>query len=111
MRRLTRRHGLMDSYKAAMGDVCCWPGCFKGGQDVHHIVPFSRGGLDEVQNYIVLCQFHHRGRGLHSDFESREVELATYKCLAELERFGFSIDTSEALREAHRDELIAPGAA
>jgi len=70
-------------------------------------VPLSRGGLDEVQNFVVLCWSHHRGRGMHRDFDQVEIELATYKHIAELDRFGFVIDTREALREAHRESLVA----
>lgn len=115
MKRQPRNSALMDSYKRAMGDRCSWPGCYGAGQHVHHIVPLSRGGLDEPQNYIALCENDHMRRGLHSGHAQREIELATYKHMAELRRFGFVIENRATLREAARQEsrrgialLVAP---
>ncbi len=43
-------------------DVSCkakqYGGCF-GTLDVHHRVPRSRGGTDDLDNLILLCRLHH----------------------------------------------------
>jgi hypothetical protein len=40
---------------------CAWPGCGAkaGGCDAHHIIPWSEGGLTDVDNGILLCPYHH----------------------------------------------------
>jgi hypothetical protein len=40
---------------------CAWPGCGAkaGGCDAHHIIPWSQGGLTDIDNGILLCPFHH----------------------------------------------------
>jgi hypothetical protein len=40
---------------------CAWPGCgAKAGRcDAHHIIPWSEGGLTDIDNGILLCPYHH----------------------------------------------------
>jgi hypothetical protein len=39
---------------------CRWPGCRRRlGLQVHHLVPSSRGGTDEVANLAAVCPSHH----------------------------------------------------
>jgi hypothetical protein len=40
---------------------CAWPGCGAkaGGCDAHHIIPWSQGGLTDIDNGILLCPYHH----------------------------------------------------
>jgi len=40
---------------------CAWPGCGAkaGGCDAHHIIPWSKGGLTDIDNGILLCPYHH----------------------------------------------------
>jgi hypothetical protein len=40
---------------------CRWPGCDRRhGLEVHHLVPRSCGGSDDVANLAVVCATHHR---------------------------------------------------
>ena len=39
---------------------CRWPGCRRRlGLQVHHLVPSSWGGSDEVANLAAVCPAHH----------------------------------------------------
>jgi len=40
---------------------CAWPGCgAKAGRcDAHHVIPWSEGGLTDIDNGILLCPYHH----------------------------------------------------
>jgi hypothetical protein len=41
--------------------LCRVPGCARRrGLEVHHLVPRSRGGLDEISNLACVCPAHHR---------------------------------------------------
>ena len=53
--------------------------CFENANQNHHIVPLSRGGLDNENNLILLCDDCHGQVGLHSRFEETELFLATKK--------------------------------
>ena len=40
---------------------CRWPGCeHRRGLEVHHLVPRSCGGTDDIANLAVVCTLHHR---------------------------------------------------
>ena len=73
---------------------CANPECSFGyGLEVHHIIPVSRGGKDEYENYIILCFRCHRKSGNHRNYKQRLVMLWTYK-------FYF-----ESKADANRDTL------
>ena len=38
---------------------CEVPDCGKQGIDIHHLLPRSRGGKDNIENLICLCRDHH----------------------------------------------------
>lgn len=45
--------------------TCQFPGCGKRGTkkkklQAHHIIPYSRGGPDELWNLVALCKPHHQ---------------------------------------------------
>jgi hypothetical protein len=41
---------------------CRFPGCSRppAYTDAHHVVPWSAGGVTDVDNAVLLCRFHHR---------------------------------------------------
>ena len=40
---------------------CRWPGCDRRhGLEIHHLVPRSCGGTDDIANLAVVCATHHR---------------------------------------------------
>jgi predicted restriction endonuclease len=47
-------------------EICGWK---EATRDIHHILPVSEGGTNELSNLIVLCPNHHRmiHRGLISE--------------------------------------------
>jgi 5-methylcytosine-specific restriction endonuclease McrA len=47
--------------------MCQVPGCSRGAEDRHHIVPRSRGGDDDPGNLISLCKVHHL-HGVHAGY-------------------------------------------
>jgi hypothetical protein len=41
--------------------TCRWPSCTnRGGVHIHHIVWRSRHGTHTVENFVVLCAYHHK---------------------------------------------------
>jgi hypothetical protein len=46
---------------------CCFPGCDAppGWTQVHHILPWAKGGATDLDNECLLCGWHHR------EFEKR----------------------------------------
>ena len=84
------------SYVSFMNYVCSNPEC-DSGFDVegHHIIPLSKGGADAFWNLISLCKKCHRSLRLHSHYQDIDVELYTWKCNLELNRFGFYLDEKE----------------
>jgi hypothetical protein len=40
--------------------MCMAPGCSHAATDSHHVLFRSRGGGDEQENQVALCEFHHR---------------------------------------------------
>jgi len=77
-----------NSYKTEFENFGCFnPECKSGlGLEVHHIVPRSKGGKDESENYIILCRQCHRGLKNHSNWRKRAVILWTYKFYFESKR-------------------------
>jgi hypothetical protein len=40
--------------------MCCYPGCYQTRHlTAHHVVPWSLGGSTDLDNLILLCQWHH----------------------------------------------------
>lgn len=110
-----RRSNKSKTYVNLMNFRCSNPDC-KHGYNVegHHIIPLSKGGIDAFWNIISLCRRCHRGLGLHHNWQSVDVELYTWKCFHELNRFGFNLDEKEqdfreklkkAVLMAHSEEL------
>jgi hypothetical protein len=40
---------------------CRWPGCTRPGSwcEAHHVVPWTRGGVTNQNNLLLLCSRHH----------------------------------------------------
>jgi hypothetical protein len=71
---------------------CFNPECRSGlNLQVHHIVPVAKGGKDEFENYIILCQNCHIGAGNHSRWRQRSTILWTYKFYIE-SKWGESLN-------------------
>jgi len=72
---------------------CQNPECRHGYNiEGHHIKPKKTGGEDAYWNIIALCRKCHRGNNNHSKWKDRQTILYTYKCMYELEHFGFILD-------------------
>lgn len=83
-------------YSSLMNYKCACPDCEHGyGAVAHHIVPLSKGGADKYWNMICLCSKCHVQRHYHSQFERHKTTLYTWKCLQELEHFGFTLDEND----------------
>lgn len=55
---------LIDKLVSEHGPSCLFPGCdVKGSLEIDHINPSSKGGLDEYDNYQLLCSFHNKSKG------------------------------------------------
>jgi hypothetical protein len=40
--------------------MCCYPGCYQTRHlKAHHVVPWILGGTTDLDNLILLCQWHH----------------------------------------------------
>jgi 5-methylcytosine-specific restriction endonuclease McrA len=51
----------------------------RGGFDLHHIVPRSQGGGDEVENIILLCRkCHNAAHGLEKTYLHKDVLKAIH---------------------------------
>jgi len=87
--------GIMKVYLELM-NKCFMPDCNYGYDlEVHHIHPLNKGGTDTFDNLIILCKVCHRQRKLHSNWQSKQVELLTLKFYKELEVLGFTSDCSD----------------
>lgn len=72
-----------DLYKSII-NKCCIPNCkFGYNLETHHIIPLKRGGKDEFENYIVLCEFCHRHTKIHRYSEDKRLILYVYKFFIE----------------------------
>ena len=82
----------VNRYKKAI-DKCCNPDCGMTGRiEVHHVIPLSRGGIDDYINFISLCYDCHRGNGHHRDYDKRQEMLFTWKFMGELLEIGICSD-------------------
>lgn len=73
-----------NSYKEKYGYSCMNPDCKSGlFPQVHHIVPLKNNGLDDYDNFIILCKDCHINFKRHSQYEKQEIMLATFKYYAE----------------------------
>lgn len=74
-------------YLKKYGWKCMHPECKSGFSiEVHHIVPLSKRGVDNEDNYIILCKKCHGKVRKGSRSGELEIELAVYKCYAESTR-------------------------
>jgi len=69
--------------------------CGQPSEEVHHIVPKSKGGVDTFKNYISLCRNCHRKLHLHRNWKSHQAELLTYKFYDEDKLLGVTSDETE----------------
>jgi hypothetical protein len=91
-----RRSNKSMTYVHLMNFKCSNPECDNCYNiEGHHIVPMGKGGVDAFWNIIALCRKCHRGLRLHSNFSAVDTELYTWKCMHELNRFGFYLDEKE----------------
>lgn len=51
-------------------ELCGWT---ESVRDIHHIIPVSKGGKNEINNLIVVCPNHHRM--IHNNLVSEEAIL------------------------------------
>lgn len=90
-------------YKEAIGR-CCNPDCKSNHSalETHHIIPLSKGGVDDFVNYIVLCARCHRQLEFHfhRDYERHQISLLTFKFFIEVTLWGVSSEQEE-LFKAH----------
>lgn len=87
-------------YKKVM-KKCCFPNCENNAEEVHHICPLNRGGIDKIINYFPVCWHHHHKTKSHSNWRDKSIELLTWKYLKELELFNFNSN------DYPEDEFIA----
>ncbi len=89
MRRNTNK---THAYASWMNYTCANPDCECGEEiEVHHIVPIKDDGADQYWNFVSLCRDCHRHNKYHSTDDSH-LELYTWKCMQELEIWGFVLD-------------------
>jgi DNA-directed RNA polymerase subunit RPC12/RpoP len=62
--------------------------CGNPGNEIHHIIPISKGGRDIEANIILLCLKCHDKEGLHSQYQENASELLFFKYYAELNGKG-----------------------
>jgi hypothetical protein len=48
--------------RALRAEPCYIPECGKPSEELDHIIPLSRGGIDEEQNLAPLCRTHNRSK-------------------------------------------------
>jgi len=83
-------------YSQWIGYKCANPGCSSGRDiEIHHILPLGKGGEDDYWNLISLCHNCHVKNRLHSRHDEHDIELFTWKCIQELETFGFVLDEQD----------------
>jgi len=70
-----------ESYRGEFVQYGCFnPDCKSGFElECHHIIPKSKGGKDEFENYIILCRQCHMEGENHSNYTERCAALWTWK--------------------------------
>ena len=59
------------------GEMCMYPECYKTDKlHLDHIVPLSRGGSHEYNNWQILCQFHNIQKGARNSNDYRLVDIS-----------------------------------
>jgi len=65
--------------KKRYGGRCGFPGCWRRGQDLDHVQPWSKGGPTSPDNVIPLCRRHHNlvtHHGWQHDLDTRTGRIA-----------------------------------
>lgn len=75
-------------------------------QEMHHIIPVKSGGSDKRENLIPLCKSCHRNSRLHSNWESRQIELYTLKFY--MEAYDRNPITKLSIPKKHIDMQTLP---
>lgn len=52
--------GIRSIYSQTKDVPCCICGWKETTRDIHHIIPVSKGGTNDLSNLVVLCPNHHR---------------------------------------------------
>jgi 5-methylcytosine-specific restriction endonuclease McrA len=91
---MKRKSWIAKNYLKLINYKCAYPGCPFAAVEIHHIIPISKGGLDEIRNMVSLCWMHHRQNinHIHKDYEKHEISLATMKHMLEFQEVGHIID-------------------
>ena len=72
-----RKYSIKTIYKLLKKIPCQLCGWKDTTRDIHHIIPVSKGGTNDISNLIVLCPNHHRM--VHHDLISKEQLLEIVK--------------------------------
>lgn len=71
--RLVFAYKVMYGY---FGDFCMHPGCLDIYTVIDHIVPISKGGLHDFQNFQLLCTRHNAIKGNRNSIDYRPVLMS-----------------------------------
>lgn len=77
-------------------------------QEMHHIIPVKSGGSDKRENLIPLCKGCHRKGKLHSNWESRQIELYTLKFYMEAYDRGTAVELKARKQTVKLPNVPAP---
>ena len=65
-RKVDRRLETVSALKEKYGNRCLYPGCEETENlQIDHVVPRSRGGVDDFSNYQLLCREHNMKKFVH----------------------------------------------
>jgi 5-methylcytosine-specific restriction endonuclease McrA len=94
---LKRKKWISENYLRLVNYKCAYTGCPGIAMEVHHIIPLSKEGIDEIRNMVSLCRVHHHQNKnyFHSDWEKHEIFLATIKHMLEFQEVGHIIDKGD----------------
>lgn len=66
-----RSENIKTIYRQIQHLPCCLCGWKEATRDIHHIIPVSKGGTNDLSNLVVLCPNHHRMA--HSNLISEDI--------------------------------------